>query len=348
MSIALNDINSAQAIYGTRDKMDGTLHNVFVHNNNSDNVFKLRWDEDNTISYADLNYNVGSKIYISKTDSNITFESNGSSHIINGIDSEWSLDSTAYIFSENNQSTPETRHALMKLYYLKMYQNGNLIRDFIPIIDEEGKACLYDLITNKYYHNIGTGDFSYETTYKTVDFIKSSGSEYIITDFTPTINTRVEFVMSLDENYTTSQAIFGARVAGGDRAYGMFLFHQNLRWDYSDTTNTLEYGNNVVTNPLYISAGPIYVSVNGIKNTYNYTDTIASGYNLYLFAMNESDNPLYLNAGMKLYFFRIYENGVLVRNFIPSVDANGRVGLYDIVTNKAYYNANSTGSFTYQ
>lgn len=49
---------------------------------------------------------------------------------------------------------------------------------------------------------------------------------------------------------------------------------------------------------------------------------------------------------MKLYSFKIYDNGTLIRDFIPCYRvADNEVGLYDIVNNQFYTNQ-GTGSFT--
>ena len=47
----------------------------------------------------------------------------------------------------------------MKLYYLKIYHNNTLVRDFIPVIDPNGVPCMYDRVTEKFFYNAGTGDF---------------------------------------------------------------------------------------------------------------------------------------------------------------------------------------------
>lgn len=48
----------------------------------------------------------------------------------------------------------------VKLYYFKIYKSDILIRDFIPVKDENNVICLYDTITRKFYYNGGTGNFT--------------------------------------------------------------------------------------------------------------------------------------------------------------------------------------------
>ena len=47
---------------------------------------------------------------------------------------------------------------------------------------------------------------------------------------------------------------------------------------------------------------------------------------------------------IKIYYFKIYDNDVLVRDFIPVLDNYGTPCMYDKVERKFYYNA-GTGDF---
>lgn len=66
-------------------------------------------------------------------------------------------DKNWYIFNcpdENNIIT-------MRLYYLKMYTNGELVRDFVPVRKESNGECgLYDNVSGKFFGNSGTGAFT--------------------------------------------------------------------------------------------------------------------------------------------------------------------------------------------
>lgn len=48
-----------------------------------------------------------------------------------------------------------------KLYYCKVYDNNNLVGDFVPALDESNVPCLYDKVTKQYFYNSGTGTFNY-------------------------------------------------------------------------------------------------------------------------------------------------------------------------------------------
>jgi len=49
-------------------------------------------------------------------------------------------------------------------------------------------------------------------------------------------------------------------------------------------------------------------------------------------------------GSLKLYYFKMYYQGVLIRNFVPA-QYNGEYGMWDLVEDKFYPNK-GTGSFT--
>lgn len=56
-------------------------------------------------------------------------------------------------------STYETRNSQGRLYNMKIYEDGVLIRDFRPAKDGAGVYCLYDEVEKRYFYNQGTGSF---------------------------------------------------------------------------------------------------------------------------------------------------------------------------------------------
>lgn len=52
--------------------------------------------------------------------------------------------------------------SFMRLYALKLYVDGDLVRDYIPVIDSSNRPCLYDKVEDKFYYNNGSGEFLYE------------------------------------------------------------------------------------------------------------------------------------------------------------------------------------------
>ena len=55
--------------------------------------------------------------------------------------------------------------AIMRLYELKMWKDGELVREFIPCYRKSDKEVgLYDLVNSIFYTNAGTGTFLYDET----------------------------------------------------------------------------------------------------------------------------------------------------------------------------------------
>ena len=60
-----------------------------------------------------------------------------------------------YLFSNN-----KSNYSSIKLYYLKIYDNNNLIRDYIPCIRKsDSEVGLYSLVDNEFYKNEETENF---------------------------------------------------------------------------------------------------------------------------------------------------------------------------------------------
>ena len=49
----------------------------------------------------------------------------------------------------------------MRLYYLKMYSDGDLVRDYVPCYRKSDSVIgLYDLVSKTFYTNQGSGTFT--------------------------------------------------------------------------------------------------------------------------------------------------------------------------------------------
>lgn len=62
---------------------------------------------------------------------------------------------------EINNGSTNSNSTQSRIYYFKIYDNNKLVRDFIPVLDKNNIACLYDKVEGKFYYNDGEGDFLY-------------------------------------------------------------------------------------------------------------------------------------------------------------------------------------------
>lgn len=88
------------------------------------------------------------------------------------------------------------------------------------------------------------------------------------------------------------------------------------------------------------------VNVSNCSTLTQKVQTFTSPLPLVIFACDSSNEGVILNkGGMRVYSFKLYDNGTLIRDFIPCINPSGEYGLYDVVNNQFYGNA-GTGSFT--
>lgn len=178
--------------------------------------------------------------------------------------------------------------------------------------------------------------------YTEVEYIQSSGTQYIDTGFVPNNNTRV--VMDITVLNGTVSSFFGARKGSTDSSFTAFcLGTTSLRSDYGSSQKSLS-----------ISGVGSRVVVDANKNVFNYGSysvthsaaTFNSTYPLYLLQNNyqgSADDNSCMAA--ILYSSQVYDNGTLVRDYVPCYrKSDGAIGLYDIVNDGFYGNA-GTGTF---
>lgn len=63
-----------------------------------------------------------------------------------------------YLFARNTSGTA-SKIGNARVYYLKMWDSGTLARDLVPAKYKDGAVGLYDLVTNTFFTNAGTGEF---------------------------------------------------------------------------------------------------------------------------------------------------------------------------------------------
>lgn len=172
------------------------------------------------------------------------------------------------------------------------------------------------------------------TEYTQLEFIQSNGLQHINTGFKPNNNTRV--VIDVEFTQTGTEAAFGARNSVTLNNYALLVENSTFRSDF----NT-EYSQKWAKNPLnrvVIDKDGKTTTIDGAAFSYN-ESVFQSEYDMYIFAVNEK-NAKKFPAYMKLYSCKIYDNGELIRDYIPcKLDS---AGLYDIVNEQFYESASGT------
>lgn len=178
--------------------------------------------------------------------------------------------------------------------------------------------------------------------YTQLEYIESTGTQYIDTNIIGNSNLSIEASMQMTSALTW-RWLFSSRIgASGNLA--------SIGLETGDSTTALrgEYGNQTYAynvNPttlLNINFNKNICNVNSISKTYN-VETFESNCNLIIFGRNNSGTITSFSYA-KLYYFKIYNNDILVRNFIPCKNSSNEIGLYDVVSQSFFANS-GTGVF---
>lgn len=179
--------------------------------------------------------------------------------------------------------------------------------------------------------------------YKLLEYIQSSGTQYIDTGFKPNQNTAIYVSAELTEE-TIYPTIFGTRNSSAQ----MYWMYNNGNNSFSTTfTAAINATKNKITHDFF--GKQMYSVDSGIAKVGNSSISVEMGtfqsqYTMFLFGVNNADSLQYPTK-MKLYSCKIYDNGTLVRDFIPCQKPDGTLGLWDGV-NGAFYGNAGTGTFT--
>ena len=175
------------------------------------------------------------------------------------------------------------------------------------------------------------GGVSLPTGYTKIEYLESDGNHYIDTGFKPNQDTRV--VMDVHLLSTTTGD-------GYPMAFGVYTnntnrfasFWNNSKWQVwlGDSSSSIS-SSNIERCVIDLQNGQYTV---GSQSTSVSSSSFSSNLTLYLLAMNQGD--VYYVSAARIYSCRIYDNGVLVRDFIPAMNASGEAGLYDL-TNDVWY-----------
>ena len=231
------------------------------------------------------------------------------------------------------------------------YGEDFFIGDIVQVEDHYGhetRARVIELITSD-----ATDGFSIYPTFSAISpnalpegylqlsYIESSGTQYIDTGFKPNNNTRV--VMDVMSTSSGTFAFFGTRDTETTNAY--------ILWQLSDTSIRSDYGAGQVQQT--VDSAVVRTTIDKNRDTCVFASLVveneASQFtctnNLLLLTTSTGGAVDTRKMSARLYSCKIYDDDLLIRNFVPVKNESDQVGLYDLVEEKFYANA-GTGAFT--
>lgn len=240
------------------------------------------------------------------------------------------------------------------------YNCNNL--KFYPMIrlstieDDTYEQYIEPTTTNIYLDNPIDAKANIPSEYEEVEYIESTGTQYINTNIIPTNTTGVEAKISICANNNKDNIIMGCRATGsGDNRYWI-----DVDWTGSGVI-IFGFNSNTPANDRYVLKNsdvgkPFIISMNymndraGKVNGETYDTSLSSKtlasitHPMYIFAGNRSGDTAYQYAG-KLYNLKITNGTNVIKNFIPCYRKSDNVaGLYDLV-NDVFYTNQGTGNF---
>lgn len=245
------------------------------------------------------------------------------------------ISGTTQVLFADNFGSSVSEHTSSKVYGLKMWQGSNPVRDFIPGIDENGVGFMFDRVTHTIYDNAGNADgFKYPPV--ELEYLESTGTQYIDTGIAPLNIAPIAKMKFIPTQELKDNGIFGCYGANNTR----FQIYFN---SIGIGTYVTKYWQANTTYEVELNGKVPSATINGNVETSGYSNTNGfSSDNMYLFTRNNR-NVADSGAQLKLYYCRIWDNDILVRNFIP-VFKDGSAGMWDKV-NKIFYENKGTGNF---
>lgn len=184
--------------------------------------------------------------------------------------------------------------------------------------------------------------------YILLEYIESSGTQYINTGYKMTSNYEELNIKFRFLNSYSNKTLIGTQDSqySDSTLYSINIYQNQLF--VANSHNVLSWNATVGTDyEINISANETNGSilVNGTTSSFNIKGDIDKKDNILIFCGDVAGTPNLSQAiSARLYFCKIYDNGVLVRDFVPCKNSSGIVSLYDKVGGKFYQNAGS-GTF---
>ena len=277
---------------------------------------------------------------------------------------------TLYIFGMNYNGSVDGQ-SKARLYYMKIWQDGNLVRDFVPGV-RNGEGCLYDRVHDKCYFSGATNGV-----------IASAKGLIGPPAGTPRYpKYRLSYLGAEGNSYFDTGVLGnpGLKVVGEVAFMGAVPGNaNNIDWHILGSFDNSSYGSGVSrrcyavsavsSRGAYFGGGAAATQLNFFytlgqkyKIESNFGETsqtlkvndvnsftvngdfaqVDSGKTLYLFALGHSSKGVSSQTRGRIYWLKIYQNGALVHDYMPVIADNGGPYLYDKATRTFCQGATST------
>lgn len=185
--------------------------------------------------------------------------------------------------------------------------------------------------------------------YVKVEYLRSTGTQYIMTDYLVDTDISVFEIDMKEGNVTGDNMMFGV----SDSGYGVWMETYNTYNNYASMGKNSSYDRlsdtiidgiiqfNIPEGKLFYPDGTMFDITSRLSR--KYTEPLC------IFARNRygiTPGIQYPHKDLYIRNFIIIENGEIIKNYVPCLDNTGKPCFYDTVNRIPYFNA-GTGEFLY-
>lgn len=271
----------------------------------------------------------------------VSYDISASSATISGTYSVW-------LFARNDNGAGRTFYT-GRVYGYKVYENGELIQDLKPCLHPKTfEACMYDMITKQYFYNQGAGEFIAAPRF--VEYIESDSTAYIDTGIAGGKDTLTIECKFMYNTFVSYGGIYGNYVSDSHNGIRCILANSKNRMITNNNTICTTSGNTELNCDISqihtVISKHDTVILDGVATSIQNTAIgTENANNIALFNRSVINPNTSRDIGLRVYDFKISENGTLLRHLRPCLQGNTPC-MYDMVTGQYYMNA-GTGKFKY-
>ena len=311
-----------------------------------------RYSDTKYLNIENVKLNIEHDIYIGVN--SITFD--GTSNSITR--STFTSTEPLYIGAFNQTGTSLSGTLSGRIYPVKLIENGQVVRHYIPCSNENNVIGLYETVTGTFLENAGTGTLkkgrptinidTIPSDYTRIDFLQATGTQYIDSGVVANFaNNKIEQTATVQ--YTTSNT---SRELMGTNGYGFWGKNasNNIEAALGQTTIT---DNALVKNVISWTTNPDGNTLTLNVNSNQYSSTASSfvndNYAYYVFALGiriGSGASASFLCHAKVWDYTIAVDDEVVCYLIPvRRNSDNVLGMYNVVTGTFKTNL-GTGTFT--
>ena len=336
-----SDVNS-QYLFGARTS--NTINKFYIMFPN--NSQRMQWHYRAADVQSNIDIQLDEKWTISNNQGTLTYSNGTDTYTLSNVSASFSTAYNCVIFCMNGRGSIPTVNCFKgRIYYFKIYQGNELVRDYIPVYKKSTKQYgLWDRVERRFYTSpngtkfIGGHQIIYDAE---IEYLRGTNNQYIDTGIIPNDSTGVYVKGYRDSG--SDNFMLGCRNGGDNTRWAIGKSNSGWYYGWSTFKNSSIGGNPADIYLNYKNDRLFKVTASDGTNTLNLPSlSFTPAYNIRLFG-SAGVNSTYTKWNGRIYAVQITQGTEIIMDLIPV--RVGNVGyMYDKISNKLFGN-NGSGSF---